>query len=307
MFDEERPYYELPPETNPHRLRYYWDIGVGLQKIDNVVPDETEQELIEQQINGLISFDDVERAIMERYYPITTLDQLDRRNALITAKRMTELTSKQGFILTPGFLKSIHGYLFRGLMLHKDEIGQWRKRDIGKPEPVLGTTLQDTVKYAPAIAIEDTLDDLFKKEFVRPDYADKREAVTHSLQFMSNVWKVHPFMEGNTRSTTALLIMYLNSQDIIINNEPFKNNSQYFRDALVLYNTPLKNGGDKKPLLLFTEYLLEDNIQLENLRKTYPKHVETNKPILPPTTQSDPKSNNSKSDDHDDRGGGFSL
>ena len=51
-----------------------------------------------------------------------------------------------------------------------------------------------------------------------------------------SIWQIHPFCEGNTRSTAVFAIKYLRYFGFDINNEAFAKNSWYFRNALVRAN-----------------------------------------------------------------------
>ena len=62
------------------------------------------------------------------------------------------------------------------------------------------------------------------------------DAVRHISKFTSGIWQIHPFCEGNTRSTAVFIIKYLKTFGFQVNNEIFAENSWYFRNALVRAN-----------------------------------------------------------------------
>lgn len=70
------------------------------------------------------------------------------------------------------------------------------------------------------------------------DYSklDSSQIISHIAKFTSGVWQVHPFNEGNTRTTAVFIQKYLNSMGFDVNNEMFKEHSIYFRNALVRSN-----------------------------------------------------------------------
>ena len=74
-----------------------------------------------------------------------------------------------------------------------------------------------------------------EKEF---DYSklNKDELIKHIAKFTSSIWQVHPFGEGNTRTTAVFIEKYLNNMGFNVNNNMFKNKSLYFRNALVRSN-----------------------------------------------------------------------
>ena len=61
----------------------------------------------------------------------------------------------------------------------------------------------------------------------------------HIKTFISGIWQIHPFGEGNTRTITVFLIKYLRTMGFQVDNKPFQENAKYFRDALVLDNAKL--------------------------------------------------------------------
>lgn len=76
------------------------------------------------------------------------------------------------------------------------------------------------------------------------------------VSFTSSIWKAHPFMEGNTRTTAVFMECYLKNMGFQVDNTMFKNYSQYFRNALVRANfADYKNG------------ITETNQYLENFYK----------------------------------------
>ncbi|WP_303920736.1 Fic family protein [Treponema berlinense] len=54
------------------------------------------------------------------------------------------------------------------------------------------------------------------------------EKIKHLARFIANIWQIHPFGEGNTRTTAVFTIKYLNSLGFKVNNEPFEKHSRSF-------------------------------------------------------------------------------
>lgn len=91
--------------------------------------------------------------------------------------------------------------------------------------------------YADYSSIEDFLEYDFNIESNKSyKNLDKLDFVKNISKFTSSIWQIHPFREGNTRTIAVFIIKYLNSKGLSVNNEPFKDNSKYFRYALVLSN-----------------------------------------------------------------------
>lgn len=94
-----------------------------------------------------------------------------------------------------------------------------------------------SVLYNPYENLKETLDYDFSEER-QFDYAaaSTDEAIKHICSFIAGIWQIHPFGEGNTRTTAVFLIKYLHSFGYSISNELFASHSWYFRNALVRAN-----------------------------------------------------------------------
>lgn len=107
-------------------------------------------------------------------------------------------------------------------------------KNVWKKEPILGG---ETVKYANASTIEDYLAyDFTEEKNKKYGELNDRQRMESFTRFSSNIWQVHPFMEGNTRTTAVLMEQYFRSLGYEADNSLFKDNSLYFRNALVRAN-----------------------------------------------------------------------
>jgi hypothetical protein len=110
----------------------------------------------------------------------------------------------------------------------------------------------DTVLYVSAPDIHKAIEYDLEQE-KRFDYStvDRTGFVNHIANFVSGLWQIHPFGEGNTRTTAVFTIMYLRSLGFNVENDMFYKHSWYFRNALVRANYQnVKNG-----IMRNTEYL----------------------------------------------------
>lgn len=241
-----------------------WQTAIGLQKVDQLNVSEYLIDTARKHVEGEISLSDV-RHLVNAYY-----EKKDARNEHSRTKeaddvsvRITELLSEQTFSMSPVGFIAIHRHLFSGIY---DHAGKIRDYNISKKEWVLDG---DTVVYASAGDLSDTLDYDFSKE-KRYDYSQHalQESVAHIAQFISGIWQIHPFGEGNTRTTAVFLIKYLRSFGFDINNDLFKDNSWYFRNALVRANySNLQKGitaTDHFLMLFFRNLILGENNALRN-------------------------------------------
>ena len=244
-----------------------WSIATGLQQVDGLTPSPYLYETAKRNIEGEISIEEVKKLIDSYYESKTsrTEDDDDTEEADKVSTRITELLSEKSFSFTPNQLLSIHERLFKGVF-YKVKAGKFRDYNITKKEWVLNG---DTVLYANADLINETLKYDFETE-KNFDYSklSKEDAVKHITRFVANMWQIHPFGEGNTRTTAVFTIKYLRSLGINVNNEPFEKHSWYFRNALVRANyTNMQKG-----IYMNTEYLerffrnilLGENNELKN-------------------------------------------
>ena len=210
-----------------------WKAAIGLQDVDGLKTSEYLLETAKEHIEGKIDIKTAGRRI-ESYYE----ERLDRseieeetKEADIVAARIAEILGERTFQFSPAELKNIHKRLFRGVFEHA---GIYRTYNISKKEWVLNG---DTVYYASADSISETLDYDFRmeKEFSYENLSVD-DAIKHISKFTSGIWQIHPFCEGNTRTTAVFVIKYLKSFGYSVNNEIFAENSWYFRNALVRAN-----------------------------------------------------------------------
>ena len=227
-----------------------WAIATGLQQVDGLTPSKYLYETARRNIEGEITIDEAKKLI-DSYYEsklLRTDDNEDTEEADKVSARITELLSEKAFTFSPNQLLSIHERLFKSVF-YKVKAGKFRDYNITKKEWVLDG---DTVLYGDADLINETLKYDFdtEKNF---DYSklSKEESVKHLTRFIANLWQIHPFGEGNTRTTAIFAIKYLKSLGFDVSNEPFEKNSWYFRNALVRANYT----NIQKDIYMNTEYL----------------------------------------------------
>ena len=247
MFREEIPYEEMELQHTKEN----WEIGFGLQAIDGLKPSEYLVELAKKQITGEISYEEVEISL-KHYYEEGAKPE-DSMEADFSSMRIAEILADKSFTFSPVALLGYHRKLFSGIETFHCPVGEFRKLNITKKEPVLNGA---TVSYTDYEMIRDTLTWDFDQEKGK-DYRGKtREETAHEvMEFISSIWQVHPFREGNTRTIAVFAIKYLHTFGFEINNEPFKNHSRYFRDALALANAGRMNRTGEY-LRMFTENVL---------------------------------------------------
>jgi fido (protein-threonine AMPylation protein) len=233
-------YHIVPDEPDFAGRKANWDMAIGLQAVDNLTVSDYLRELAAANIAGEISIEEAGR-LLDEYYarkPGAKAEGGDRtEEADKVSQRIAKILFKMPFFLIRHMFRDIHRELFAGIFDHAGEI---RTVDIRKRERILGG---DSVYYADASIIHMTLEEDFEKE-KSFDYGslDERARVSHIGRFIADLWQLHPFREGNTRTTAVFLIKYLRCVRYAVNSDVFARHSKYFRDALVLanYRNPAK-------------------------------------------------------------------
>lgn len=222
-------------QSEPHKREkgYAWQTAIGLQAVDGLKPSEYLKEKARQHIEGDITIDEVKQ-LVDSYYKskVTRSSSEDRtEEADKVSARITEILSENTFTFSPIEYLAIHRHLFEGIFSHA---GQIRDYNITKNEWVLKGA---TVLYASAGSIRETLEYDFSQEKIF-DYKNLNidEAIRHIARFVSGIWQIHAFGEGNTRTTAVFTIKYLHTFGFNFSNETFANHSWYFRNALVRAN-----------------------------------------------------------------------
>ena len=222
--------YILEKEPTKKELGYSWYTAIGLQKVDGLETSDYLKSVAMDNIDGNITFEKAEELI-KTYYIENTNHGSNTEEADKVAVNIAKILSEKSFIFSPTQYLDIHKKLFYNVFPHAGKI---RTYNIYKKEWVLDG---DTVIYGGASLLKETLNYDFEveKSF---DYSNlnKSEFVSHIAKFISNLWQIHVFSEGNTRTTAVFLIKYLKKFGYDVTNDIFAKNAWYFRNALVRAN-----------------------------------------------------------------------
>ena len=233
-WDLELSHYIKVGEPNEAFKAKTWETAIGLQDVDGLKTSKYLIDTAKKHIEGNIDIKEVENRINQYYKVLDNRKKEEKENteeADKVAVRITEILSDKSFNFNPTELISIHKRLFSDIYKHAGKI---RNYNIEKEEWVLKG---DTVIYASYETIMDSLqyDFLQEKNFSYKDLS-LEESIKHLSRFTSNIWQVHPFCEGNTRTTAVFIIKYLRTFGFDINDDVFAKNSWYFRNSLVRAN-----------------------------------------------------------------------
>ena len=210
-----------------------WATAIGLQKVDGLTPSQFLFDTARDHIEGRITQNQARRRIHDYYAAQAEVARPDpeKEEADKVSERIVAVINDGGFAFTPEYFISIHAKLFKGVL---PSAGKLRTANIRKREWVLK---DDSVTYGDAATIKQSLirDFIDEREF---DYGGKtpRKIIPHFARFIAQIWQVHPFGEGNTRTTAVFAIKYLRSLGFSVDNDAFRDNAWYFRNALVRAN-----------------------------------------------------------------------
>ena len=262
------PFKEYFKESEPDKRYkgYAWHTAIGLQAVDGLKTSDYLVHTAVRNIEGEISFEEA-NALLQTYYKENPASDAEDRTeeADKVAARIAALLSERAFSFTPNEYLSIHRKLFIGIYPHA---GRIRDYNITKKEWVLNGA---TVLYGSATELRATLDYDFSEE-KKFSYRNLSmdEIIHHLALFISRLWQIHIFGEGNTRTTAVFFIKYLRTLGFDVTNDIFAENAWYFRNSLVRANyNDLKNGIHET-----TEYL---ELFLKNLllNENHPLHNRT--------------------------------
>ena len=248
-------------EPGKAELAGLWRAAIGLQKVDGLTPSAYLVETARRNIEGEITIAEAGKIIGEYYKSKAVRAEAAKTRtdeADIVSQRITGILAEPTFSFSPASDVSIHRKLFAGVYKHAGKI---RDYNITKSEWVLK---KDTVRYESADVIAATLEYEFERER-RFNYKglSPQETIAHFSRFIADVWQIHAFGEGNTRTTAIFAAKYLRTLGYTVENDIFADNSFYFRNALVRANyTNVPKG--IHPTLVYLERFFANLLLVEN-------------------------------------------
>ena len=173
---------------------------------------------------------DSNTGVLKNLLNIKDNNKLKQAESDIVITRIHEIFKTMYFESSKDYFLELHKYLFSDVYSFA---GKYRTIEIYKQERVLA---YESVEYAKPSEIDYQLNEIFEilrnTDLLSLDIEMQKDFVT---SLISDLWKVHPFREGNTRTCLVFLRTYLNSYDIKFDVNFFKheNTYKYMRDALV--------------------------------------------------------------------------
>ena len=266
-----------------------WRVAIGLQAVDGLKTSEYLQETARRNIEGEITIDEA-RELVKEYYIKKTVhddDDADKEEADRVSSNISKLLQTDAFTYSVAGFAAIHRAIFEGVFKHA---GRFRDYDISKKEWVLRN---DSVLYGRWQDLRMTVEyDLEQERQFDYTALNKDQMIEHLAKFVAELWQIHPFGEGNTRTTAIFTIKYLRSLGFSVNNDMFEHYSWYFRNALVRANyRNVQKGINAEPIFLvrfFRNLLLGETNELKNrymlVNPPEKWNTPTSSPISTPTS-----------------------
>lgn len=242
-----------------------WKTAIGLQAVDGLKTSDYLKNAAVKHIEGDINIDEVKELINEYYQSKTVRTPKDKETeeADKVSANITRILNERSFAFSVTGFTSIHRRLFEGVFKFAGKI---RDYDITKKEWVLRG---DTVLYVNSEDLRKVLEyDLEQEKNFSYKGLSMDDIIVHIAKFVSGIWQIHPFGEGNTRTTAVFTIKYLRSIGFDVNNDLFADNSWYFRNALVRANYRNVRKGVEPDMgflvLFFRNLIMGENHELKN-------------------------------------------
>ena len=208
---------EIKPEGYNKQLQ--WDMAIGLQEVDNLKPSKYLEKLLQENVNGNLTIEQVKNELKD-YYIEKEQKQDINHNELecdFVSTRIVELLNEDKFELSVDYLKYVHNFLFQDVY---EFAGEFRKIDFSKHEKILNN---DSVAYADCNTLTESLEyDISLEKEKKYKEMNIVEVINNITKFSSSIWQVHPFREGNTRTTALFVEKYLINLGYEVDNTLFK-------------------------------------------------------------------------------------
>lgn len=212
---------------SPATRRHYWAVAIGLQDVDGLKVSPYLKKTAETYISGKQNLEETGKLIREYHAKGNDKPSLE---ADMVSQRIAEMLARGAFCLDPLFFAQVHHYLFQDLDTAVYHPGEFKTERMVKQEEILNG---DSVLYADPLTYEMSLKGAFAAEQAKSYRTLTGDELASFCHFISFLWQIHPFYEGNTRTVAVFSELYLNFLGFNISNDPFEKHARYYRDALV--------------------------------------------------------------------------
>lgn len=241
-----------------------WATAIGLQQVDGLQTSEYLHSVARRNIEDEITSSEAQQLIASYYEQKSARhekEEAETEEADRVTSNINHILSTATLDFTTHGFKMLHRHIFKGVFKHA---GEFRDYDISKREWVLRGA---SVLYLGHADLQRALDyDIEQERQFSYTTLSADEIVAHITRFVAGLWQIHPFGEGNTRTTAVFAIQYLRSLGFDVDNLLFARHSWYFRNALVRANYKSAQV-DYEPIFLerfFRNLLLGEKWELRN-------------------------------------------
>ncbi|HAX03696.1 MAG: hypothetical protein A2Y45_08745 [Tenericutes bacterium GWC2_34_14] len=156
-------------------------------------------------------------------------DKLDEYENRMTNLALISLIKDSFKLHTSQDVFKIHLILFENVY---EWAGKPRHIDIYKDEPIINNMSVEYTKYKKIIEKMNNIDHkYFNQDW---EYLKKEDFIYLFTRLITDIWKVHPFREGNTRTVSIFAFLFLKQYGYDFNAELISRHAKYFRNALVM-------------------------------------------------------------------------
>ena len=190
-----------------------------MQAVDGLTTSDFLNKTAQRHIEGEIDIDEV-RELIKTYYQSKSNrepDDDEKQEADGVSANISKILSNHTLdFSTQGYI-ALHRRIFTGIFKHA---GRVRDYNITKKEWVLEN---ETVNYLNWEDLRRALDHDIEQERNFSYKGITADAmISHITRFVSSLWQIHAFGEGNTRTTAVFTIQYLRSIGFDITNDMFE-------------------------------------------------------------------------------------
>lgn len=242
-----------------------WSAAIGIQAADGLRTSEYLWQISQKNISGKLSLEEAEDQIRGYYFERNSQDLSDpeKEDADKSAINITRILLTETLNFSEFGLESLDSKIFEGVY---ENAGILRDLDVSKREWVLGG---DIANFISPETVPESLEQCITNErSFRYSAASTDTLISHLAAFISKIWNICPFGEGNSRFTAVFTLLYLRYLGISYKNEIFKNDSWYFHNALVRANyRNIEKNIEYEPIYLerfFRNLLLSEQWDLRN-------------------------------------------
>ena len=153
-----------------------------------------------------------------------------------------------------GFYK-LHEKLFSYIY---DWAGQPRIVNLIKKESIL---CGKSVWYSDSDNIAKDLENAFKElNSVNWEAISKEDFIKQLVPKIASIWQIHPFREGNTRTTVIFMILFIESFGYYVDKELLSKSAGYVRNSLVLASFNENSEYEHLERILFDAVRIEETV-----------------------------------------------